>query len=255
MLLRACVRPAAFAAPAEPAAWPCPHRARRAVSQHAGGQRVRWETLLQQLAARGDVVRVRAELAAGADPNQAGWRGVTALHAAAHQGSVEAANALIEAGAQLDATDDAGSTPLHVAALGGHTELVKRLITLKAPLDALNVARMAPLHCAARRSQRRCAGAALRRCPALLPAYRAGVAALGHIHGAFALNARRFRSQGGSRGQRLNFLHAHLAVIEDRSRRDSAYPAACGDQLPRAAGRPDGRMHAREATGDLSRCC
>ena len=37
-------------------------------------QRVRWETPLQQAAARSDLVALRTQLAAGADPNQAGWQ-------------------------------------------------------------------------------------------------------------------------------------------------------------------------------------
>lgn len=63
----------------------------------------------------GDADTVRSLLAAGADPDQAGEAGETALMAAAGQGHLAVVQALIEAGAKADATDDNGWTALFKA--------------------------------------------------------------------------------------------------------------------------------------------
>ena len=100
---------------------------------------------------RGDVARVRALLAEGADPNAARGDGLTALHVAARGGAVEIAGLLIGHGARVGATSRIGGyTPLHLAAGSGHTPLVRALLEAGAdPAAVTTNSGVTPLHLAA----------------------------------------------------------------------------------------------------------
>lgn len=93
-------------------------------------------------AACGDLVRLRARLAEGADLAATDSRkllqGRTALHHAAQRGDQKAVEALLAAGARPDAADAAGNAPLHLVAMRPRTDsdvaIVESLI--KAGADA-----------------------------------------------------------------------------------------------------------------------
>jgi ankyrin repeat protein len=55
---------------------------------------------------------VAALLEAGADPNFANKKGVTAISAAAHKGNTEIMGSLIDAGSNVNACNSSGSTAL-----------------------------------------------------------------------------------------------------------------------------------------------
>ena len=76
----------------------------------------------------GDVARVRALIAAGADVNVPQGDGATALHWAAHRNDPETAVLLIAAGADVDAANALGATPLWLAAANGSAPIVARLL-------------------------------------------------------------------------------------------------------------------------------
>ena len=81
--------------------------------------------MLQELlvaASSGDVARIEALLAAGADHAAADEAGETALMHAAHNGHVAAVEALIAAGADVNAKSPQGWTALAKAAYNGDTE-------------------------------------------------------------------------------------------------------------------------------------
>ncbi|AAZ98681.1 conserved hypothetical protein [Thiobacillus denitrificans ATCC 25259] len=81
--------------------------------------------MLQELfvaASSGDVARIEALLAAGADHAAADEAGETALMHAAHNGHVAAVAALIAAGADVNAKSPQGWTALAKAAYNGDTE-------------------------------------------------------------------------------------------------------------------------------------
>ena len=68
--------------------------------------------LLLRAALSGELPRVRAQLAAGADCNARNADGATALMLAAHAGQLDVVRALIEAGADVNASDERGWGPL-----------------------------------------------------------------------------------------------------------------------------------------------
>ncbi len=83
-----------------------------------------------------DVTRLIAE---GADVDERGRGGNTALYFAAQKGHAEVARVLVDAGADVDVDNDFGSTPLHVAARGGHLDVIRVLAAGGADLDARNL--------------------------------------------------------------------------------------------------------------------
>jgi hypothetical protein len=81
---------------------------------------------LVQLAARGDLVGVKALIARGSDPNtvdNARVRGWTALMAASKSGHLAVAQALVEAHAKINAKNEYGATALDVAEANGHVDV------------------------------------------------------------------------------------------------------------------------------------
>ena len=127
---------------------------------------------VHQAAWRGDLARLKALIAAGADLEARDGRGRTALHVATHARQREAIRLLAQAGAKLDVLEDdrydaitiaavaddpatlslllsLGASPrqttsrydgtaLIAAAHLGHDEVVRRLIAAGAPLDHVN---------------------------------------------------------------------------------------------------------------------
>lgn len=83
----------------------------------------------------GDVEALRAQLASGADPDEATPTNTTALAKAAHAGHAAAVAILLERGARTGIRDDiGGSTALLLACAGGHDAVVALL--LQAGADA-----------------------------------------------------------------------------------------------------------------------
>jgi hypothetical protein len=115
---------------------------------------------LHDAAMRGDVVRLRRLVAAGADVDEPDERGIRALHWAAAMGQVETVRALVRLGADKGATDARGRRPLHwasamaevaaaleaaaAAAAAERRQLEGRLaaLTLRMQRDALEVQQM-----------------------------------------------------------------------------------------------------------------
>jgi hypothetical protein len=84
-------------------------------------------------------------IASGADVQQRGPHGDTALHWAAYHGRESLVAQLIARGADVDATVDNGNTPLHQAAYRGHTGIVELLIAQGAELNRRTRSGVTPL--------------------------------------------------------------------------------------------------------------
>lgn len=82
---------------------------------------------LLQAARAGDAAAAVAALRAGADPNQRGEEGETALHWAADRGHIAVLQLLLQHGADVNAADSDGLTPLHYAALAEQREAAEQL--------------------------------------------------------------------------------------------------------------------------------
>ncbi|QWP77826.1 ankyrin repeat domain-containing protein [Lysobacter sp. K5869] len=86
---------------------------------------------LAQAAADGDAARVRALVAAGADPNARGERGITVLQWALYQRSVDGLRALLAAGADPARGADDGTTVLQLAAMADDPKYLRALLEAK----------------------------------------------------------------------------------------------------------------------------
>lgn len=98
-----------------------------AALQRAGAVRTAFATV-GQAAFHGDVERVRALLAAGADPFDNSEQRSDPLSLAAISGQLEVCRVLLEAGLDVEGGEDDGCTPLIYAASGGHVEVVRLLL-------------------------------------------------------------------------------------------------------------------------------
>ena len=111
-------------------------------------------TLLHNAARDGDIIRVEALIAAGADTHARGNMAATPLHMAAEAGHEygrgETAKALIDAGADVNAVDIEGYTPLHLAIRNGHTGVTKALLASGAETSISSEYGYTPLHETAR---------------------------------------------------------------------------------------------------------
>ena len=97
----------------------------------------------------GDAASVAALLDGGADVNEAGPDGTTALHWAVYRSDVAIAERLISLGAAVDAANRYGVRPLTIAAAAGHAGLVELLLDADAD-PALPAAGEPPILSAAR---------------------------------------------------------------------------------------------------------
>ena len=93
-------------------------------------------------ALNGDVVGIRAELAAGADPSFGDDVSYSPLHAAVQEGRVEAVQVLLAAGADPNKADKHGNGPLWMAVLSApkavRVEIIAALLVAGADPDHKN---------------------------------------------------------------------------------------------------------------------
>jgi hypothetical protein len=87
-------------------------------------------------------------LNAGADVNQAGTMGWTALHRVAERGNVQLLEALLAVGANPDAKNISGNTPLHIATAVRSVPNIKVLLAGKASMDVRDLEWKSPFQCA-----------------------------------------------------------------------------------------------------------
>ncbi|MEZ5302508.1 MAG: ankyrin repeat domain-containing protein [Verrucomicrobiales bacterium] len=111
---------------------------------------------------RGDLDRIPALLAAGADQNSADAGG-TALHRAAKAGHAEIVRLLLGRGILIDETDERGFTALHRAAGAGHAEIVRMLLEAGANPHVAGRGGWTPLHTACADGCKDCAALLLER--------------------------------------------------------------------------------------------
>ncbi len=106
----------------------------------------RLDAALFVAASKGGTKRLKALLAAGADPNMVdSISGFTPLRMAVIRQFERCVQVLIEAGADIEGRDSAGETPLFSAAAANLADLVKQLLAAGADPDARNGAELAPL--------------------------------------------------------------------------------------------------------------
>src|SRR5579885_1814868 len=100
----------------------------------------------------GDLARVQALVAGGADVNERDALGSTPLHDAAWAGQKEIAAFLVEHGADVNARHlEGGSTPLHYAVIKNQKDLVQFLLDKGADVRATYRSGETPLHLACER--------------------------------------------------------------------------------------------------------
>ena len=103
---------------------------------------------LQDAIEAGDIERVKSEIAAGADVNEADLMLGLPLMIAAQRNNVAIAGVLLNNGADVNGWDVSG-TALHTAALSGHETMVDFLIDAGANIDAAPDGKTTSLHVAA----------------------------------------------------------------------------------------------------------
>jgi len=108
------------------------------------------DSLLEEVE-RGDIVAIKAILAAGVDVNAADICGQTALHIAAEsRGDGDVLRILLDAGVRIDAVDMLGNTALHAAVLKHNTDAVRFLLNVGANADLSDGDGMTVLHLASK---------------------------------------------------------------------------------------------------------
>ncbi len=113
------------------------------------------DSSLIAVAKTGDVNRVKALLAQGADVNaKADKRGFTALHIAALAGDKDIVEVLLANKADVNAGDGLGGTPLICAAMKGHVGILKVLLAHGANVNATSHSQMTALMAAAATGQK-----------------------------------------------------------------------------------------------------
>ncbi|CAJ1413792.1 unnamed protein product [Effrenium voratum] len=126
---------------------------------------------------KGDLQRLNAQLAQGADLSWADGDGLQALHWAARSGHAAAVSKLLSAGADASGRDQKGRTALHWAATFGHTEAVEALLPA-IPAEAEAADAWLPLHFAAQNGHLETMKALIRNGADINRASKAGVTAL-----------------------------------------------------------------------------
>jgi uncharacterized protein len=91
---------------------------------------------LADAVAAGDAAKVKALVAAGADPNARGERGVTLLEWSLLQQSPRGLAALLENGADATQPGVGGATPLHIAAMANDPQYLRVLLDHRADPNA-----------------------------------------------------------------------------------------------------------------------
>jgi uncharacterized protein len=76
----------------------------------------------------GDILSVRRELDAGADPNLVNQFGCSLLRLAALEGNTSVGELLLSRGAEVDTKNNFGETALSLAAHGGHLPFLRILL-------------------------------------------------------------------------------------------------------------------------------
>jgi len=104
---------------------------------------------LHRAAVAGDVLRIRAELKAGASVNGRDAIGLTPLHWACRMGHLDATKPLIRAGANIRARDREGNQPLDLAARFGRPDIAELLLRRGVHPDCSRRTGLTPLHIAA----------------------------------------------------------------------------------------------------------
>jgi ankyrin repeat protein len=93
---------------------------------------------LVDAARNGELDTVHALLKGGADPNEAGPDGSTAVHWAVHRDNLDLLNALLDAGARPDRVTRYKIAPLTLAAENGNAAVVERLLAAGANPDTVS---------------------------------------------------------------------------------------------------------------------
>jgi ankyrin repeat protein len=107
------------------------------------------ETALHWAAAYGKQVAAELLLASGANPNEKDRAGMTPLHYAAQEGQIAIIDALLKASADPNAGDENGITPMHLAAANGFPSIIQQLLSHGGDVDAADAIGTTPLHMAA----------------------------------------------------------------------------------------------------------
>lgn len=102
----------------------------------AGARVSAQEDDLVNAAAKGDLPRIKALLAANTDVNMTVPSGATALIAASQFGQIDAVRLLLSAKADVDASVHDGRTALILASGKGHLDVVRLLLSAKADVNA-----------------------------------------------------------------------------------------------------------------------
>ena len=89
-----------------------------------------------------------------ADPNIAGPKGFTPLHAAAFKGHMSVAQILLSNGAEPDIVNEIGDIPLFQAVDGEHARIVNLLLDRGSAMNATDQQGWTPLHHAAQRGNK-----------------------------------------------------------------------------------------------------
>ncbi len=110
---------------------------------------------LMEAVEHGDIADAKRHLHLGADVDEAGEKGWTALMVAAYMGDMGLIQLLVHNGADINASNDAGATPVMIAVYSGHLRAVCCLLDNGADANARTLGGKTPLMVAARKGDPR----------------------------------------------------------------------------------------------------
>lgn len=110
---------------------------------------------LTEAVEHGDVADARRHLQRGADVDEAGEEGWSALMVAAYTGDMKLIRLLMRYGADINARNEAGATPLMVAVYSGHSRAVCCLLNKGADVNARTLSGQTSLMLAVRKGDPR----------------------------------------------------------------------------------------------------